>query len=138
MHALCSSHTLCWPSSLLRDSPVARVFHAIGPPKGAVTLHGRDISLNPQTPNPILTAHPRQGTARDRRTHGPSDDVDRSITGITLWLIVCIAMEARDFSPPIHVGILCLQLGHLSSHSGIIILFFTYPLAVRDILTGPS
>jgi hypothetical protein len=52
---------------------------------------------------------------REIGTHGPSNDVDRSI-GITLWLIACIAMEARDFSPPLHVGILHLQLADLSSH----------------------
>lgn len=57
MHALCSSHTLCWPSGLWRDSPVARVFHAIGPPKGAVTLHGRDISLNSQVIRSLRLTH---------------------------------------------------------------------------------
>jgi hypothetical protein len=45
-------------------------------------------------------------------------------------------MEARDFSLPLNVGILCLELADLSSHSAII-LSLTYLLAVRDDLVGP-
>jgi len=54
--ALCSSHTLCWPSGLLWVFPVARVCHAIGSSLSAVTLHGHDRSLNLQS-DPLRLTH---------------------------------------------------------------------------------